>query len=149
MKKIVLFVSMLLFLLAGCASDTFNNKNITEPTYNENAQTAIKLPSASEEKQNIYFEDWKYKGFGQDIPSWIYDAIYKKKIPELKGIDYKMTQAHEDNLDQAESKVKETVNDWNDYYYYDSFWVKLKKPIYKKKQYVSIAIYTKINLKEE
>lgn len=148
MKKILLF-TILVLCLVGCASTKVDNTNTTDASIKENTQTEEKLPS-SKKKENQYYDDWKYKGFGQALPTWINDAVYGKSVSELKGCDYIAKQCHANNLDQAESSLKEAVkemlNEYPDYYFYDSFWVKLKKPIYNDECYVSIAIYTKDNL---
>lgn len=148
MKKILLF-TILVLCLVGCASTKVDNTNTTDVSIKENTQTEEKLPS-SKKKENSYYDDWKYKGFGQTLPTWINDAVYGKTISELKGCDYIAKQCHANNLDQAESSLKEAVkemlNEYPDYYFYDSFWVKLKKPLYNDECYVSIAIYTKDNL---
>ena len=95
MKTLIRTLLVLLFatLLASCATTSAGNHYI-------------------EKKQNqekLLFEDWKYKGFGQELPVW-FDAAYenesakiKKLVTELSDSELLILQAEGINSDQADS----------------------------------------------
>jgi len=124
----------------GCAS----NKVVTESaTKNNNIKTEEKLR----------FIDWKYKGFGKNLPLWVEPAVdndikaLKKLVPDLnKASSIKILIGTGENSDQAEQKSKELVSQLLEqdevYIFYDSFWVLENKPSLDM-PYISLYIYYK------
>ena len=100
-----------------------------------------------EKKQNqkkLLFEDWKYKGFGQELPVW-FEAAYKedisaiqKTVPELSGHELVIVRAEGINSDQADKilKIKEEELS-SDFIFYDACWALPGE------KYVAIALYYK------
>ena len=85
-----------------------------------------------EKKQNskkLLFEDWKYKGFGQELPVWLEAAFendvsaIKKAVPELSDKEVMIVRAEGMNSDQADKilKIKEEELS-SDFIYFDSSW---------------------------
>ena len=85
-----------------------------------------------EKKQNdkkLLFEDWKYKGFGQELPVWLEAAFendvpaVKKLLPELSDKEVEIVRAEGINSDQADKilKIKEEELS-SDFILYDSSW---------------------------
>lgn len=147
MRNFIFFVLILVFLFTGCASNPSTVEKSQISTYKENDSDTQKL-QVTEERQNPNYSDWKYKGFGQELPLWIDDAVFKNDIPELKNIDKVIVKCKADNLDQSEKMLEIESKKYENFYLYDSFWVKMKDKK-NKNNYVSIAIFTKQNLKVE
>ena len=85
-----------------------------------------------EKKQNnkkLLFEDWKYKGFGQELPVWLEAAFendvsaIKKAVPELSDKEVMIVRAEGINSDQADKilKIKEEELS-SDFIFYNSSW---------------------------
>lgn len=120
-----LFVILLMSIFVACAS----SKGITKDN------------PANEEKsleKEVRFNDWKYKGFGYELPFWVEDAVDGKLTDRLVLIERGL------NSDQSENKIMEKENsvDKNLYELIGSTWVKEEKT----DEYISIRIY---KLKEE
>ena len=101
-----------------------------------------------EKKQNhekLLFEDWKYKGFGQALPSW-FEAAYedsqdkiKKSEKQLSDSEIVIIRGEGINSDQSERNLDLQKKDMPEgYKLYDSFWAKISDG-----NYVSIAILYK------
>ena len=116
-----LILPLLIILgLCSCASAP------KDTVYKEKKQTHEKL----------LFEDWKYKGFGQELPVW-FEAAYKedvkeikKNVSELSDCEIKILTAQGINSDQAdrslEQKIQELSEEGNGAYkLYDSGWALL------------------------
>ena len=89
----------------------------------------------NEKKQNqkrLLFEDWKYKGFGKELPVW-FEAAYKnntaeihRQVVELKNRKIKIITAFGINSDQADKSLKQQLKSFSsDYQLYDSCWALL------------------------
>ena len=102
-----------------------------------------------EKKQNqkkLLFEDWKYKGFGQELPAWFEpaykadEAKLKSLVPELKDKEFVIIRGEGVNSDQAERNLDINKKDIPDgYELYDSFWAMTAEGAY-----VSLALYKEI-----
>lgn len=134
MKRIVFFFLPLVFILffAGCASNQLSNT--------ENKQTEEKLR----------FEDWKYKGFGYELPDWVEPAIEEKKSkvikyqPELADSTVEIFSGRGINIDQADAAAKEAASNamaesGQIYELYDNYWVKEWGEV--ESPYISVYIY--------
>lgn len=134
MKKILfyslIFASafMLLSVFAGCASVPSESSHI------EKKQSDKKLQ----------YDDWKYMGFGQQIPAWVEPAIsgniakVKKVEQSLADSEIVVLSARGINIDQAEYALQEMEIPEN-YTVYDSFWVRQTSA--SDKPYIAVAIY--------
>lgn len=119
----------LLFILSLCSCAT------VQDVHKENKHNPKKL----------LFEDWKYKGFGQSLPSW-FEAAYDGDLEKIKRSEKNLSDAEivlirgeginsdqsERNLDLQEQDIPEG------YELYDSFWVMTGEG-----KYVSLALYYK------
>ena len=100
---------------------------------------------ASSNKQK--YDDWKYMGFGKEIPEWFEFALKKnfgqlqKLIPEVHSRkDIIILKSSGKNLDQAENKnheLEESISD--DFEFYDEFWTRFSNE--SKEPFVSIILY--------
>lgn len=126
MKKLIEFFFVLLvgLFFFGCAS-TAAAKETINLSDNEN--------QFKEEK--LRFDDWKYKGFGNELPDWVELAVnqdeisLKKIIPELEIASAVVIHiGWGENLDQAEQLAKEltakSVEAGESLKLYDNFWVR-------------------------
>lgn len=123
MKKYLssIFALLIILMLTACATT-------------EQQQSASVLNN----KQNIEklrFDDWKYKGFGQELPFWVDTAIdndvntLKKILPELYNVSsLTVIIGFGENADQADQAARNSAEEMLaqnvDYKYYDSFWVR-------------------------
>ncbi len=100
-----------------------------------------------EKKQNqkkLLFEDWKYKGFGQELPVWFESAFkddvseISKRVQELSGHEILIVRGEGINSDQADKvlKIKEKELS-SDFIFFDSCWALPGE------KYVAIALYYK------
>ena len=100
-----------------------------------------------EKKQNsqkLLFEDWKYKGFGQELPVWLEAAFennvsaVKKAVPELSDKEVVIIRAEGINSDQADKilKIKEEELS-SDFILYDSSWALSGET------YIALAVFYK------
>lgn len=120
MKKIIrLVLFLLIFLLASCAS------------------------TPSSESSNSKYDDWKYKGFGSDIPEWFEPAsannkaAVRRSLPELDSVEFLIFKETGVNVDQAQAKILES-NDLSEYKLYDDFWV---RKFGKSEEYTCVMIF--------
>ena len=101
-------------------------------------------------EKKLLFEDWKYKGFGQELPFW-FEAAYnnnltevKKLVPELTGKEVTILRADGFNSDQSEQglklKLTELMSAENSegFVLYDSGWAMIQAG-----KYISLAILYK------
>ena len=100
-----------------------------------------------EKKQNpkkLLFEDWKYKGFGRELPVW-FEAAYKddvseisKIVKELSGHELLIVRGEGINSDQADKVLRIKEEDLSsDFMFYDSCWALPGD------KYIAIALYYK------
>lgn len=123
------FLPLLFFImLASCATTSAGSNHI-------------------EKKQNdkkLLFEDWKYKGFGQELPVWLEAAFkndvlaVKKAVPELSDKEVEIVRAEGINSDQADKilKIKEEELS-SDFILYDSSWALSGET------YIALAVFYK------
>jgi len=134
MKKYIFYspIFALFFVLisvfSGCASVP------SDSSYIEKKQAEKKLQ----------YDDWKYMGFGHQIPQWVEPAIngniakVKKAVEELSDAEILVFSARGVNIDQAEEALQELEIPEN-YTVYDSFWVRQSSS--SDKPYIAVAIY--------
>jgi len=127
---------LIIFSLCSCASN---------PTAKNSTETGSK-DVHKEKKQNpkkLLFDDWKYKGFGQDLPVW-FEAAYennvekiKKSVAQLSQSEVVIIRGEGINSDQAERVMelqKAAVPEG--FEFYDSFWAMTGEG-----KYISLALY--------
>lgn len=135
MKKIKFF-SLLVFILIsflGCASNEVVNKS-------------------KQSVKSSYFEDWRYKGFGAELPSWFEPAYLKdsaKVRSVIKGFSKEdvIIGGNAISADHAEKLIAENKK-IDGYEFVDSCWAKLSKEIageYAQTPYVFLIVLKKIN----
>ena len=96
-------------------------------------------------EKKLLFEDWKYKGFGQELPVW-FEAAYndnldelKNLVPELMDKEVTILRAEGFNSDQSEQSLKlKLAEKSEDFIFYDSGWAMIQAG-----KYVSLAILYK------
>lgn len=106
-------------------------------------------------EEKLRFDDWKYMGFGQDIPYWVETAVkgdsklLKKTVPEFSEVTYiEIICCSGESLDLAEQGAKELVNEKltqnEDLIFFDSFWVREDIKIKNTDTpYISVYVYYK------
>lgn len=142
MKKTVYIILSLFFVMcfASCAS----NDVVAEP--------AVSTKNNKQTEKKLRFEDWKYKGFGKELPVWIEPALaqdintLKKLVPEMANASVvKVLAGTGENSDQADQTAKELANDLlqenSDLTFFANFWVLDSKK--SDKPYVALYIYYK------
>ena len=98
--------------------------------------------------KRLLFQDWKYRGFGYELPLW-FEAAYKdnkleleKQIPELKNKEFSVLRGDGKNSDQAEQNLKLKMAEMSElseeYKLYDSSWAMIDAG-----KYVSLAVMIK------
>ena len=115
-------------MLASCATTSAGDNHI------EKKQTSEKL----------LFEDWKYRGFGQEMPVWLEAAFendvsaVKNAVPELSDKEVVIVRAEGINSDHADKilKIKEEELS-SDFIYYDSSWALSGET------YIALAVFYK------
>ncbi|MBR1638560.1 MAG: hypothetical protein IJ688_04155 [Treponema sp.] len=133
MKRAYFFILFCIFIciLAGCASVP------SDGVYNEKKQSEKKLR----------YDDWKYMGFGQQIPQWVEAAVegktplVKKSFPEKEAAEFFVASAAGMNIDQAEESLAE-IEVPEDFELLDTFWVRLAASN-DGKPYIAVAVYSK------
>ena len=130
-KKLILLLLFCL-MLASCAT-----------TGNAAVQDIHKEKKQAQKK--LLFEDWKYKGFGQELPVW-FEAAYKndisaikKAIPQLSDLEIVIIRGEGINSDQADRNMELAAAEAEgEYELYDFSWGMTGE-----EQYIALAIYTK------
>lgn len=95
------------------------------------------------------FEDWRYKGFGSELPSWFEPAYLKdvgnvkKALPEFTEKDV-ILGGNAISADHAEKLIAENKN-VDGYEFIDSCWAKLAKSENLQTPYVFLIVLKKIN----
>lgn len=131
MKNFIRLVLPLLLIISftSCATTSGTNK--------EKHQSEKKL----------LFKDWKYRGFGYELPVW-FEAAYhdnqiklKSVVPELNEKEVTILRGDGFNSDQAEQNLKLLISEADaDFVLYDSGWAMIDS-----EKYVSLAILYKEN----
>ena len=116
---------LLVIIFSSCA---------TNGTYKEKHQ----------KDEMLLFKDWKYRGFGYELPVW-FEAAYnddepglKKALPELQNKEVTILRGQGFNSDQAEQNLKLKLAEAEALTFYDSGWAMLDV-----NEYISIAILYK------
>ena len=96
-------------------------------------------------QKKLLFEDWKYKGFGQQLPPWFTPA-YKDDIDGVKKTDGNLSDSEiviirgeGVNSDQADRVLKikqEEIS--SDFIFYDSCWASIGTG-----EYIALAVFYK------
>ena len=95
------------------------------------------------------FDDWRYKGFGSELPSWFEPAYLKdvdnvkKALPEFTEKDV-ILGGNAISADHAEKLITENKN-VDGYEFVDSCWAKLAKSENLQTPYVFLIVLKKIN----
>ena len=95
------------------------------------------------------FDDWRYKGFGSELPSWFEPAYLKdvdnvkKTLPEFTEKDV-ILGGNAISADHAEKLIAENKN-VDGYEFIDSCWAKLAKSENLQTPYVFLIVLKKIN----
>ena len=129
MKNFIRLVLPLLLIISftSCATTSGTNK--------EKHQSEKKL----------LFKDWKYRGFGYELPVW-FEAAYhdnqiklKSVVPELNEKEVTILRGDGFNSDQSEQSLKlKMAEKSEDFIFYDSGWAMIQAG-----KYVSLAILYK------
>ena len=123
------FLPLLFFImLTSCATTSAGGNHIEKKQNN----------------QKLLFEDWKYKGFGQELPVWLESAFendvpaIKKVVPEIADKEVLIIRAEGVNSDQADKilKIKEEELS-SDFILYDSSWALSGET------YIALAVFYK------
>lgn len=99
--------------------------------------------------KDILFDDWRYKGFGSELPSWFEPAYLKdvgnvkKTLPEFTEKDV-ILGGNAISADHAEKLIAENKN-VDGYEFIDSCWAKLAKSENLQTPYVFLIVLKKIN----
>ena len=99
--------------------------------------------------KDILFDDWQYKGFGSELPSWFEPAYLKdvgnvkKALPEFTEKDV-ILGGNAISADHAEKLIAENKN-VDGYEFIDSCWAKLAKSENLQTPYVFLIVLKKIN----
>ncbi len=96
-------------------------------------------------QKKLLFEDWKYKGFGQELPVW-FEAAYKndisaikKAILQLSDLEIVIIRGEGINSDQADRNMELAAAEVEgEYELYDFSWGMTGE-----EQYIALAIYIK------
>ena len=124
MKRSFLFVFLSALFFVSCAS---------KPKEQNDSQEVFTLPK--EPEKICPFDDWKYMGFGQELPEWV-EVLLSNELPEIKTTRYYMLfpditlkdimtlDIWEDTLDQAESKLQVKLQENPEYTVLQTFWVR-------------------------
>ena len=135
MKKLQFaLISLIIISSIGCGSTPVHsdqgalveapstNKVVEEQKKPVEVKDASSKKSVEEELPGIYFkntqtkqklriDDWKYMGFGEDLPTWLIPALendmkaLKKSVEALSSSDIKVLTATGCNRDQAENAM--------------------------------------------
>ena len=123
----LIFSLLIIILLNSCATTSENKSEaVTSSSYNQKKQKSKKL----------LFEDWKYKGFGKELPVWFEAAFkgdieeIKKKVQDLYDNEIIILSAQGINSDQADKGLAKKIAELSsDYILYDMSWALLNETI--------------------
>lgn len=144
MKKRILIICALSALIVSAYSGCATSSSAAAPS--KAASSASKPQAKSTSKNTDYFDDWKYKGFGMQLPQWVQPAIEGKKdkvvkyFPDYTADQIEIVTASGINVDQSENKLEKT----SDRVLIDGFWVRLNTLVNKTAEpYITVLIYRK------
>jgi hypothetical protein len=143
MKKRILlicvFSALIVSAYSGCASSS-------SAAASSKAAATSKSQARSTSKNTDIFDDWKYKGFGMQLPQWVQPAIEGKKdkvvkyFPDYTADQIEIVTASGINVDQSENKLEKTSGR----VLLDGFWVRLNTQVNKTEEpYITVLIYEK------
>lgn len=139
----LIFILTSVFAFSSCASNDVSEKS------NQSNRTN------RAEKSSSYFEDWRYKGFGSELPTWFEPAYLKNSakvravIPGFSKYDV-IIGGNAISADHAEQLISINKN-VDGYEFVDSCWAKLSKEVageYSQTPYVFLIVLKKINEKK-
>lgn len=144
----VVFLFVFIFF-QSCATTniekTDNNLQENSSAQNKNKKSnkksdAIFIEENAQNSEKLRFNDWKYKGFGKDLPVWI-DFVFDDNLKSLyqnydefsKETEFVVIKGFGKNSDQAEDSAKLKLEEFkqnnNDFEkkftLFEHFWVKL------------------------
>ena len=144
----VVFLFVFIFF-QSCATTniekTDNNLQENSSAQNKNKKSnkksdAIYIEENAQNSEKLRFSDWKYKGFGKDLPVWI-DFVFDDNLKSLyqnydefsKETEFVVIKGFGKNSDQAEDSAKLKLEEFkqnnNDFEkkftLFEHFWVKL------------------------
>ncbi len=148
MRKTSFFISLLLliFFLVACASNQVES---------DNTNTSVNVSSYKENQQSnkkLRFDDWKYMGFGYNLPKWFEPALdeniskVKKSDSLLSNSEIRIFIGHGENIDHADSLAKEAYTlaleeGLEGFKLYDYYWARRADDV--EFPYKSVYIYYK------
>lgn len=150
MKKYLSSIFALLIILSITACATTQEASVA---VSEQPSASVKNKKQNTEK--LRFDDWKYKGFGQELPVWVTFAVngdnnnLKKIIAKVDTVSTVTVLAGcGENADQADQAAKDSIQQLfsqdENYKYYDSFWVRENVEVKKTdKPYKAVYVYYK------
>ena len=132
------FIKMLLPLVLICMFASCATTSVGETYGNTHIEKKQK-------QEKLLFDDWKYKGFGQELSVW-FEAAYKndisaikKKIPQLLDSEIVIIRGEGINSDQAVRNMEKAESELlTDYMLYDSEWARIDAG-----EYIALALYYK------
>lgn len=105
------------------------------------------------EKNDARFDDWKYKGFGKELPEWIEAAVDGKEKEVLRKInlegleEIQIFTASGINVDQSEEKLKNQLKEIQlpgEKKLIEAFWVRVNQNKNEVEEpYITVLIYEK------
>lgn len=152
MKKTLILILSLTFILTGCASKPAEESNKNELSLDTEVELTETETVEVEQKVIIaHFDDWKYKGFGYEIPLWVEPAVNneKEQVVKFSGIEgadvttINTLLFYGVNLDHAEKRSEESKKD-SEWELKDSFWVRINKDFEDLEEpYVLVQLFVK------
>ena len=145
MKKI--FFLSFLIVVAICFSSCASKPNISN--FEENV-TSESTDKKIKKNKNSLFEDWRYKGFGVELPAWFEPAYLKdSKTVRKVLVDFSekdvIIGGNAISADHAEQLIAQNKN-IEGYEFVDSCWAKLSKEVageYSQTPYVFLIVLKK------
>ena len=133
----LIFILTFFFAFSSCASNDVSEKS-NQTNRNNRA-----------EKSSSYFEDWRYKGFGSELPTW-FEPAYLKNSAKVRAVipgfskDDVIIGGNAISADHAEQLISINKN-VDGYEFVDSCWAKLAKSENLQTPYVFLIVLKKIN----
>lgn len=133
----LIFILTFVFAFSSCASNDVSEKS-NQSNRNNRA-----------EKSSSYFEDWRYKGFGSELPTW-FEPAYLKNSAKVRAVipgftkDDVIIGGNAISADHAEQLISINKN-VDGYEFIDSCWAKLAKSENLQTPYVFLIVLKKIN----
>lgn len=133
----LIFILTFVFAFSSCASN-----DVSEKSNRTNRA----------EKSSSYFEDWRYKGFGSELPTW-FEPAYLKNSAKVRAVipgfskDDVIIGGNAISAGHAEQLISINKN-VDGYEFVDSCWAKLSKEVageYSQTPYVFLIVLKKIN----